>query len=156
MRPQKLFHIVTASGLGIAMLLVLAAITQSSFYADIVQGVFPNHEVAVSRSSYLHAGIAGGLWVGWSVTVLLLARNERLAKEPALWNAISYGLVFWYVTDSLASVLTGGVLNVVGNTFYFGLMLWPALAMKRQTGEAVATSASARSIGVGTAIAQES
>lgn len=136
MKPERLFAIATTLGLGIALLLVVAACTHSSTYEQVVRYAFPSGGIAMDRSAYLHAGIAGGLYAGWSLTILLLARNERLAREPALWSAISWGLILWYLLDSSASVLTGGVYNVVGNTLFFALMLAPALALRKRATQA--------------------
>ncbi len=132
MKPERMFQVVATIGLFVALLLVLAALTHSSTYASVTQYAFPSRDIAMDASAFLHVGIAGGLYAGWSLTILMLARHERLAKEPALWNAIACGLVLWYVTDSLASVATGGSYNLIGNTLFFVLMLWPALRMKRK------------------------
>lgn len=135
MKPERLFIITTTIGLAVSLLLVLAACTQSAIYEQVVHAAFPSGTIVLDRGAYLHVGIAGGLYAGWSLTLLLLARNERLAREPALWSAISLGLVLWYMLDSGASLLTGGVYNVIGNTLFFALMLAPALALRKRASQ---------------------
>jgi len=132
MKPERLFLATTTLGLAFSLVLVLAACTQSTTYERVARAMFPDGSMAMGGAGYLHVGIAGGLYAGWSLTLLLLARNKRLAREPSLWGAIASGLVLWFVLDSGASVLTGGIYNVVGNSLFFGLMLWPTLALRAQ------------------------
>lgn len=131
MKPATLFVTTAWFGLAFALFLVIAACTQWDTYEVITGSVFPGETVSLGPGAFLHVGIAGGLYAGWALTLILLARNERLAREPALWTAIVWGLVLWYATDSVASVLSGGVYNLGGNTLFFALMLWPALRLRR-------------------------
>lgn len=132
MKPERLFLITATIGLIVSLLLVLAACTESSTYDYVASAMFPDGSMAMGGTGFLHVGIAGGLYAGWSLTLLQLARNKRLASEPELWSAIAGGLLLWFFLDSGASILTGGFYNVVGNSLYFGPMLWSTLALRTQ------------------------
>ncbi len=118
-------------GLVIALGMILASIFQLSAYADLVSSVFPFNTPETGVSAYFHAGIAGGLYSGWSLTLYLLVKNKHLAKERALWTAIFWGVITWFVLDSAASVATGAIYNIVANSVYFGLLCWPITICRR-------------------------
>ena len=62
-------------------------------------------------------GVMGGVTIGWGVTGLLaIMAAIRLgeAGQP-VWNAITFGLVAWFIIDSSLSVATGFGLNVIPN-----------------------------------------
>lgn len=73
--------------------------------------------------------VLGAVSVGWAVTLFLMIRAAIDLKEAGrpLWNAITAGMVSWFVIDSTLSVVTGFGLNVVPNvvlagTYLIGLM----------------------------------
>ena len=130
-KARRIFLVVTAGGLLIALSMVLASIFHSSAYADLVSLMFPSETPTTGVSGYFHAGLAGGLYSGWSLTLYLVVRNERLAKERALWTAILWGVITWFTLDSAASIANGALYNAIGNTVYFGLLCWPIAMCRR-------------------------
>ncbi len=68
-------------------------------------------------------GVMGGVSIGWAVMlhfVLQEAIRQGAAGRP-LWNAISAGMITWFVIDSTLSVATGYGLNVVPNLGLLGM-----------------------------------
>ncbi|MEI6441345.1 MAG: hypothetical protein WCO83_14200 [Alphaproteobacteria bacterium] len=68
-------------------------------------------------------GVMGGVSIGWAVMlhfVLQEAIRQGAAGRP-LWNAISAGMITWFVIDSTLSVATGYGLNVVPNIGLLGM-----------------------------------
>lgn len=62
-------------------------------------------------------GVMGGVSIGWAVMLFFVLR-QAIAQGPAgrpLWNAITAGMLSWFVVDSTLSVATGFGLNVLPN-----------------------------------------
>lgn len=132
-RHLRVFVIATVFGLIFATGMVLASFLQLSAYGDLVAVLFSSERSPLNAAGFFHAGVAGALYAGWSLTLLLLAKNERLAKEKVLWDAIFWGVLLWFVLDNLASVATGASYNLIGNTMFFGMMMWPVTRMRKNT-----------------------
>ena len=73
--------------------------------------------------------VMGGVSIGWAVTLafILKAAIEQGEQARPLWNAITAGMISWFVIDSTLSVATGFGLNVVPNvalaaTYGIGLL----------------------------------
>ena len=79
-------------------------------------------------------GVMGGVSIGWAV-MLHFVVQEAIVQGAAgrnLWNAITAGMVTWFVIDSTLSTVTGFGLNVVPNVgllamYVVGLMRSGAL-----------------------------
>ena len=68
-------------------------------------------------------GVMGGVSIGWAV-MLHFVVQEAIAQGAAgrpLWNAITIGMLTWFVIDSTLSVATGYGLNVVPNIGLLGM-----------------------------------
>ena len=118
-------------GVLFALAMVVAGVTQSSTYAALIATLLPDGAAPLGVAGYLHASVGGALYAGWALTLWLVARNERLAREPSLWTAILAGLACWYVLDCVGSVAAGAPLNLVGNTVYFLFVAVPVVALRR-------------------------
>jgi len=62
-------------------------------------------------------GVMGGVSIGWAV-MLHFVVQQAIAQGPAgrpLWNAITAGMISWFVIDSALSCATGFGLNVIPN-----------------------------------------
>ena len=75
----------------------------------------------------LLAAITGGLCVGMGVMIYLVAervfrRDPALGRILVLWPTLA-----WFCVDSLGSVLAGGAANVIWNTIFLALVLFPVL-----------------------------
>ncbi len=70
-------------------------------------------------------GVMGGVSIGWAVMlhfVVQEAIRQGAAGRP-LWNAISAGMITWFVIDSALSCATGYGLNVIPNIGLVGIYL---------------------------------
>lgn len=63
-------------------------------------------------------GLMGALTIGWAVMiygVMRVAFTLGTQGRP-LWDAITAGLISWYVIDGICSIATGFGLNIIPNT----------------------------------------
>lgn len=75
-------------------------------------------------------GVMGAVSIGWGVTTLMIIRAAIALGDRAqpLWNAITGGILAWFVIDSILSVATGFGLNVIPNIALLGGYLIAMLA----------------------------
>lgn len=78
--------------------------------------------------------LMGAVTIGWAATLYGLVRAACTMGESGrpMWNAITAGMVTWFVIDCSLSIATGFGLNVVPNTilagmYFFGLRASGAL-----------------------------
>ena len=67
--------------------------------------------------------VMGAVSIGWAVTLFLIVRTaiDLGGNGRPLWNAISAGMISWFVIDSTLSVATGFGLNVLPNLALAGM-----------------------------------
>ena len=98
-----------------------------SLIYDSLQGPGPITNDPALRFSL---GVMGGVSVGWGLTALLIIQAALKLGDQAqpLWNALLYGLLAWFVSDSTLSVMTGYGLNVVPNIALLAGYIIPMVA----------------------------
>ena len=69
--------------------------------------------------------VMGAVSIGWAVTLFFIVRAAVALgdKGRPLWNAITAGMISWFVIDSLLSVATGFGLNLAPNTALLAMYL---------------------------------
>jgi hypothetical protein len=69
--------------------------------------------------------VMGAVSIGWAVTLFFVVRAaiDLADRGRPLWNAITAGMVSWFVIDSTLSVATGFGLNVAPNVALAGMYL---------------------------------
>lgn len=69
--------------------------------------------------------VMGAVSIGWGVNLLVMipATIALGARGRPFWNAITAGMISWFVIDSSLSVATGFGLNVVPNLVLAGMYL---------------------------------
>ncbi len=78
----------------------------------------------------LLAAIAGGVMVGWGVTLFMLV--DALADRfPALGRIVLASLGAWFLVDGAASIASGGWLNAFLNIGFLALFALPVLSRPR-------------------------
>ena len=86
-----------------------------------------NSETVITFDPALRFSLAvmGGVSLGWAVTLyfMIMAAIDLGARGRPFWNAITAGMVSWFLLDSILSVVTGFGLNVVGNAVLAGMYL---------------------------------
>ena len=86
-----------------------------------------NSETVITFDPVLRFCLAvmGSVSIGWAVTLylMIIAAIDLGARGRPLWNAITAGMVSWFVIDSILSVVTGFGLNVFGNAVLAGMYL---------------------------------
>jgi hypothetical protein len=94
---------------------------------DLLQGPGPITNDPALRFSL---AVMGGVSIGWGVTGLLaiLAAIKLGDRGQPVWNAVTLGLIAWFISDSALSIATGYGLNVVPNILLLGGYLIPLVA----------------------------
>ncbi len=73
-------------------------------------------------------GLMGCISMGWGLTMLTCFKAAALLDEEkagSVWRGFTFAALFWFVTDSAASIYTGFPLNAVSNAVLTGLYLIP-------------------------------
>ncbi len=67
--------------------------------------------------------VMGAVSIGWAVTLAFVVRAAIAMEDRArpLWNAITAGMISWFVIDSTLSIATGFGLNVLPNLVLAGM-----------------------------------
>lgn len=98
----------------------------SQFLAIIIPGSEGVSAIANAESKVGFA-IAGGVFAGFMVMLLLITAPAIERGDKAITRATIYALLIWYVVDSGASVAGGAALNAVSNAVFLILYLLPLL-----------------------------
>lgn len=101
----------------------------SQFLAIIIPGSEGASAIANPESKVGFA-IAGGVFAGFMVMMLLITAPAIERQDKAITRATVYALLIWYVIDSGASVAGGASLNALSNAIFLILYLLPLLWVK--------------------------
>ena len=74
--------------------------------------------------------VLGAVTIGWCLTLLAAVKAaNQLNKQQSksVWGMVTVSVVNWYVIDSILSIATGFLLNVVPNTMYITAFLLPVI-----------------------------
>ncbi|MCY1125396.1 hypothetical protein OU426_00880 [Frigidibacter sp. RF13] len=77
--------------------------------------------------SRLLAAMLGGVAAGWGVCQIGLARALSRSEPGAARRAVLWGYLTWFAVDGAGSLAAGAPMNLIGNTLFLGLLLWPFL-----------------------------
>jgi hypothetical protein len=73
-------------------------------------------------------GLMGCISMGWGLTMFVFLK-ATLLLEPAqareVWRGFLFAVLFWYITDNIASIYTGYPLNAISNTVLILLFIIP-------------------------------
>lgn len=58
-------------------------------------------------------GIIGGMIVGFGIMMIQISENAFKDKEPWAYRTLWYGLLSWFLVDSIVSFYTGAIYNIV-------------------------------------------
>ncbi len=75
-------------------------------------------------------GVTGAVIVGWSMTMLMLVRNQSASTLPSTWRALVVGLLTWFVVDGIVSIAAGATGNLVLNAVFLSLFAPPLIATR--------------------------
>ena len=96
-------------------------------FLDIVFWPIDGQPATLSREAILGMALTGAVMVGWGVLMLGLAQDEKLSREPRVWQIMTTAMVIWFVVDSTASLLAGAGVNALGNVGFLATFLYPVL-----------------------------
>ncbi len=119
---------VIAFGAILALFALPATELPSRLFFDLIQNPVPAQPDRFFRFAM---GLMGCISMGWGLTMLVCFKAAAmLTGEQArqIWRGFTIAALFWFVTDSFASIYTGFPLNAVSNTILVGLYLIPVLA----------------------------
>jgi hypothetical protein len=116
---------VIAFGAILALFAFPVAELPSRLFYDLIQNpVAPEPD----RHFRFAMGLMGCISMGWGLTMRVCFKAAAmLDKDQAkgIWRGFTFAAIFWFVTDSFASIYTGFPLNAVSNTILIGLYLIP-------------------------------
>jgi hypothetical protein len=117
--------IVAAFGLAVALAAHPALAPTIGVLVDLLIWPLDGAQSLASPEARLLAAVGGGVMLGWGVMLWLVA-NRLYARDPALARSMVLTSVgAWFVVDSLASVMAGVPLDVLGNVAFLAMLVWP-------------------------------
>ncbi len=75
-------------------------------------------------------GLMGCISMGWGLTMLTCFKAAAMlegAQAREIWRRFTFAALFWFITDSIASIYTGFPLNAVSNIVLTVLYLIPVV-----------------------------
>ena len=76
-------------------------------------------------------GLLGSILIAWGINMFFITQNAFKRQEKWAWQALFFGLLAWYVIDSLFSLRYGVVFNAIINTVLFGLGMLPLIFTRK-------------------------
>ncbi|MFN4203133.1 MAG: hypothetical protein ACK4GM_08770 [Tabrizicola sp.] len=114
-----------ATGLGLALAAIPMLSPPLRFLVDLVVWPLDGAETLLASETRLILAIAGGLMVGWGMTIRGLA-GAPLARDPQSIRAIiRNSILAWFVVDCAGSIAAGAALNLLPNLGFLALFLVP-------------------------------
>jgi len=86
--------------------------------------------VQADETALFAVGVMGAVMAGWAVTMLILVRDPDASGTPAVWWALTGGLLSWFVVDGVVSAVAGALGNLALNVAFLALYA-PALIATR-------------------------
>jgi hypothetical protein len=97
----------------------------SRLFYDLIQKPVPTEPDPYFRFAM---GLMGCISMGWGLTMLTCFKAAAMLEgeqAKSIWRGFTFAALFWFVTDSTASIYTGFPLNAVSNAVLIGLYLIP-------------------------------
>ncbi|MEQ8482269.1 MAG: hypothetical protein RIC18_16595 [Hoeflea sp.] len=91
--------------------------------ADIIVWPFDGAETLAAPETRVLAAIAGGVMVGWGVTLWKTAEMVQRDAPAVARSIVMTGLYCWFAVDSLGSIMAGAPLNALFNIGFVVLFL---------------------------------
>ncbi|WP_052161566.1 hypothetical protein [Hoeflea sp. BAL378] len=91
--------------------------------ADLVVWPLDGAQALAAPETRLFAAIAGGVMVGWGVTLWKVAAHVLPQDLPLARTITLAGLAAWFAVDCAGSVAAGASLNILGNLGFVALFL---------------------------------
>jgi hypothetical protein len=116
---------VTSFGAILALFAVPATELPSRLFYDLIQNPVADEP---DRHFRFAMGLMGCISMGWGLTMLTCFKAAAMLEgEQArtIWRSFTFAALFWFVTDSVASIYTGFPLNAVSNSVLAALYLIP-------------------------------
>lgn len=88
----------------------------------------PPPSAAGDNLMHFFLGLAGGVMVGWALSLAGIAHYAFRRGERWAWVVIASSVAGWFLVDSTVSVTTGLTANVFGNIFFLILFEIPLAA----------------------------
>jgi hypothetical protein len=97
----------------------------SRLFYDLIQKPVPAEPDPYFRFAM---GLMGCISMGWGLTMLTCFKAAAMLEgeqAKSIWRGFTFAALFWFVTDSFASIYTGFPLNAVSNAVLISLYLIP-------------------------------
>ncbi|MBC7281852.1 hypothetical protein [Hoeflea sp.] len=127
-RTQSWAKAASAVVIGVGLVLAAAAwpplAAPVALLTDLVIWPLDGMQTLAAPETRMFAAIAGGVMVGWGVTLWTMAAHVLPADLPAARSIALSGIYTWFVVDSLGSIAAGASLNGVINIGFVVLFLY--------------------------------
>lgn len=124
---------VIAFGAILALFAFPATELPSRLFYDLIQNPV---DAQADRHFRFAMGLMGCISMGWGLSMLTIIKAASMLpseQASALWRSFTFAVLFWFVTDNIASIYTGFPLNALSNTVLlalFAIPLWRSGALK--------------------------
>jgi hypothetical protein len=116
---------VVAFGAILALFAIPATELPSRLFYDLIQNPVATEP---DRHFRFAMGLMGCISMGWGLTMLSCFKAAAMlegGQAKSIWRGFTFAALFWFVTDSTASIYTGFPLNAVSNVVLISLYLIP-------------------------------
>jgi hypothetical protein len=116
---------VIAFGAILALFAVPATELPSRLFYDLIQNPIAAEP---DRHFRFAMGLMGCISMGWGLTMQTCFKAAAMLEGEqarSIWKGFTFAAIFWFVTDSSASIYTGFPLNAVSNAVLILLYLIP-------------------------------
>lgn len=115
------------SVLGLGLVLAPSWVIDAAFEPGINTVFWPGGEVPVEAQVFQRwvYAVLGATVFGWGVSLAVVVHFGLRARSRWAWNCVFWGIVCWYIPDSLLSAYYGVWFNVALNTVLLILVLTP-------------------------------
>lgn len=92
---------------------------------DIISWPMDGNITYDSTDVRLLSALCGGFLMGWGVTIWLLSRWVYDLAPEAVRKVVLFGILAWYIFDSIGSAASGNPFNVLFNTIVLLVAVGP-------------------------------
>lgn len=134
--PATQLKLASLAAIGFAVMIAFGSHAATDglmrWFADLL--FWPLGDPAVmTDEAQLLAAISGGIMASWGVMIWMLTDALADAQPHLLRRIVLVAMTVWFIIDSIASVASGGWLNVIGNLAFLAMFVLPARRLASPT-----------------------
>jgi hypothetical protein len=116
---------------GILPSLAVLELTQEPWrwFYDVLTWPLDSHPATLTVSERQFSAVIGGVICGWALLMYRLSSAEVFT--PAIRSLLVQSVWFWFLVDSIGSLISGLPLNALSNLGFLLILLVPLSALKK-------------------------